>query len=148
MRSLFFRLAALLVLLPLFAFTCEEEEPRPQVMTFESAEPVRCEVHYGTTPVFLCPNQFKRAVFIDDGLFEGVKMASFDVVTSLEEINCIPATGWSDTTSRVEIRSGYGYVARDLRSETYCRIYVENFIYSKKGQMTGVILVLQSPFLP
>ena len=99
-------------------------------------------------------------IFIDRGnnlkgvSFEDKNPVSFamvGMVSGLDEINKIPASGWA---SLVAVKPGYGYIARhkDGRKTIYTRIYVvQNIISASVNDVQGVMgatIKYQTPFEP
>ena len=73
-----------------------------------------------------------------------VYFASIGAVYGLGNVSTIPTTGW---TNQIAVKPGNGYVAYDRYSNTFYRIYVEDYIEAAvTGGVIGAEVKYQKPF--
>lgn len=78
--------------------------------------------------------------FYSDGY---VYFASIGAVNGLGNVSTIPTAGW---TNQIAVKPGNGYVAYDRNSNTFYRIYVEDYIEAVTGGVIGADVKYQKPF--
>lgn len=78
--------------------------------------------------------------FYSDGY---VYFASVGAVNGLGNVSTIPTAGW---TNQIAVKPGNGYVAYDRNSNTFYRIYVEDYIEAVTGGVIGADVKYQKPF--
>ena len=78
-----------------------------------------------------------------DYYYYNVYLASVGQVKGLGNVSSIPKAGWA---TQVAVKPNNGYVAYDVNSNTFYRIFVEDFIEGTSGGVIGAEVKYQKPF--